>query len=77
MGVEVSALLAERSDARKNKNWAKADLLRDKIKDKGKVKPSSKFNLSFNLCITYLILKRDQFLQLLHILLNLNAHNGY
>tara|TARA_B100001248_G_C27392960_1_gene463568 strand:- start:169 stop:1560 length:1392 start_codon:yes stop_codon:yes gene_type:complete len=32
---EVNRLLIERDDARRKKNWVKADLIRDKIKEKG------------------------------------------
>ena len=32
---ELNSLLSKRNDARKNKNWVKADLLREKIKERG------------------------------------------
>ncbi|MBQ2964051.1 MAG: cysteine--tRNA ligase [Clostridia bacterium] len=35
LGEEVEALIAERAQARKDKNWAKADEIRDKIKAMG------------------------------------------
>ena len=33
--AEIAALLDERADARKNKDWAKSDEIRDKLKEMG------------------------------------------
>ena len=32
---EINKILVEREEARKNKNWAKSDELRDKLKEMG------------------------------------------
>ena len=37
ISAEVEALIAERTEARKNKDWAKSDEIRDKLKDMGVV----------------------------------------